>query len=829
MNKRIACVTLAVAIVVATGPLVAHVIQIPSAYQRIFGGGGGTMYMESMYLPPVTTGPWAPAWSPDGQSIVVAMRGSLWRVPVTGGEAAQLTSGPHYDSQPEWSPDGRRIAFTRDTGRVIDVWTIDADGGNPAQVTRSTGFAVEPQWARDGQSILFVSMDQGKALGLWSIGVADGAVQPVLADEYQNISPSPSPDGRNIVFVSNRPWGDKRIQGTGGLWTLDRETGRLDLLLQEETVYHARPVWSPDRHKVAYSSFRSGHNQLWVMSASHGNPYRLTYVDGEVHTPAWSPDSRRLAYISNAGGQFTLWTVPAIGGPPARVTIDKLKYRDPVGRVRVEITDAATGEETQARVYAIGSDGKSYTPQDSFHRMVVVTNDHYFHAPGTFTIELPAGPATIELTKGFEYQPEKRQVTVQPEQTVTTQFAMKRFLDMPALGWFSGDNHIHMNYGGIFGATPRSLMLEADAEDLHVVNDVIANQSGTRIHDLEYFEGKLNAISKRNRLMYFNEEFRPGFAGHMALLNLKTFVWPQFPGLQGTAAATPYPPNSQVLDAVHAQGGVAGYVHPFTTPDRDPEEIGYSGAREFPVNAALGNIDYYDVMCIWSDEYVSAKVWYRVLNLGFRVPASAGTDAMTNYWRAPAIGTTRVYVRSPSPLTYEQWIRGLTAGRSFVTNGPLVFMRVEGREPGEELALPAGRETTVRVEVDAKSILPMDTLDIVQNGKVVRSIKPSDPYRVKFADSVPVERSGWIAARVTGPERQHLLMDSYVYAHTNPVYLVKGGARPQSPEDAKYFLRWIDHVVGLLEKATEFDTPAQKKEVLDLWRRAREVYARLAA
>ena len=67
-----------------------------------------------------------------------------------------------------------------------------------------------------------------------------------------------------------------------------------------------------------------------------------------------------------------------------------------------------------------------------------------------------------------------------------------------------------MNYGGIYEATPQSLMLEADGEDLHVINDLIANQAGTRIHDLKYFERKLNAISKPNRLMYFNEEFRPG-------------------------------------------------------------------------------------------------------------------------------------------------------------------------------------------------------------------------------------------------------------------------------------------------------------------------------
>jgi TolB protein len=814
------------AIVLVIGaPLAAHVIQIPSAYQRIFGGGGATMYMESMYLPPVTTGPWAPAWAPDGRTLVVAMRGSLWSVPAGGGDAVQLTEGPHYDSQPDWSPDGKHIAFTRDTGKIIDIWTIDADGSNPRQLTRSTGFMVDPQWAPDGASVLSVSMDQGKTLGLWSVSAADRSVRPVLNDEFQNISPAWSPDGSAIVFVSNRPWGTKQIQGTGGIWTYRPGTKQADLLVQEETVYHARPVWSPDGRKIAYASFRSGHNQLWVASAGHGNPVQLTYIDGEVHTPAWSPDGKTLAYISNGGGQFTLWTIPSVGGSPTPVTIAGYRYRHPVGRVRVVVKDAGTGQDTQARAYVTASDGKSYSPYDTFHRMVVVTNDHYFHAPGSFTIDLPAGPASIELTKGFEYQPVKQQITVAANETRTVELSLKRNVDMAARGWYSGDNHLHMNYGGIYEATPRSLMLEADGEDLHVVNDLIANQSGTRIHDLKYFEGKLNAISKSNRLIYFNEEFRPGFAGHMALLNIKKFIWPQFLGNRGTATAAHYPPNATVLDEVHAQGGVAGYVHPFTTPVRDPEEYDYSGAREFPVNAALGNVDYYDVMCIWSDEYVSAKVWYRVLNLGFRVPASAGTDAMTNYWRAPAIGTTRVYVKSGPKLDYDGWLRAMTAGRSFVTNGPLIFMRVEQREPGDELKLPAGKATSVRVEVEASSIFPMDALDIVQNGKVVRTIKPADPYRVTFSESIPVERSGWIAARVTGPEKQRLLMDSYVYAHTNPVYLVKEGSTLTSPEDAQYFLRWIDKVLQLLEQSDAFDTPAQKNEVIELWRRARVVYA----
>lgn len=239
-------------------------------------------------------------------------------------------------------------------------------------------------------------------------------------------------------------------------------------------------------------------------------------------------------------------------------------------------------------MYLRASDGKAYAPPGAFHRMVAITNDHYFHTTGTFTVELPPGKADVEVMKGFEYRPQMKQVEIVAGQTQTVEFSLERFIDMAAQGWCSGDNHLHMNYGGIFEATPKTLLLEANGEDLHVTNDLVANQADARILDLKYFEGRLNALSTGNRLLYFNEEFRPSFAGHMSLLNLKTFIFPQYPGLNGTAAAADYPTNSQVLDAVHAQGGVGGYVHPFLQRNVDPADYDYRGAREFPVNAALG-------------------------------------------------------------------------------------------------------------------------------------------------------------------------------------------------------------------------------------------------
>ena len=174
-------------------------------------------------------------------------------------------------------------------------------------------------------------------------------------------------------------------------------------------------------------------------------------------------------------------------------------------------------------------------------------------------------------------------------ETRTLELSLERFMDLPARGWYSGDNHIHMNYGGIFGSTPKSLLLEAEAEDVHVINDLIANHN-SRIIDLQYFQGKPHPLSNSSRILYFNQEFRPSFPGHLSLLNLKEYFFPSYTSYVGTPHEAYHPTNTQVLDAVHAQGAVGGYVHPFYGDEgKFPRR-----SKEFPVTVALGELDYYD-------------------------------------------------------------------------------------------------------------------------------------------------------------------------------------------------------------------------------------------
>ena len=146
------------------------------------------------------------------------------------------------------------------------------------------------------------------------------------------------------------------------------------------------------------------------------------------------------------------------------------------------------------------------------------------------------------------------------------------------------------------------------------------------------------------------QEFHTGFWGHTALLGLRDhYLLPDYAGQANTASASLVPTNADVADLAHAQGALMGYVHPFDTavdPDNPNESLSYA----LPVDAALGKLDYLEVMG-YSDHLITSEVWYRLLNCGFRIPAGAGTDAFPNFasLRGPAGLLRDVRPRRPAP------------------------------------------------------------------------------------------------------------------------------------------------------------------------------------
>ena len=263
-----------------------------------------------------------PSWSPDGKRIAFVsdrdghvMHGiptfEIYVMDADGGNQQRLTENRARDSQPSWSPDGKRIVFASDRDRErgdhnYEIYVMDADGGNPQNLTNNPEEDRDPSWSPDGKRIVFTSRREGHFIGLHGITSeiyvmdADGGNEQRLTENRKNdMQPSWSPDGKRIAFYSDRK-GD--LENTE-IYVMDADGGNQQRLT-ENRVDDGIPSWSPDSKRIAFYSDRDGNTEIYVMDADGGNPQNLTNNPHGDANPAWlnSPFS-----VSPAGKKFTMW------------------------------------------------------------------------------------------------------------------------------------------------------------------------------------------------------------------------------------------------------------------------------------------------------------------------------------------------------------------------------------------------------------------------------------------------------------------------------------------------------------------------------------------
>jgi TolB protein len=306
------------------------------------------------------------------------------------------------------------------------------------------------------------------------------------------------------------------------------------------------------------------------------------------------------------------------------------------------------------------------------------------------------------------------------------------------------------------------------------------------------------------------------------MLGIDKFILPFTSGVRNTPYAQPEL-DARYIDGAHAQGGIAGFGHPYFDAVTTPRQ---AASTLIPVDIALGKGDFFDIGAIWSDELASSELYYRLLNCGFRIAATAGTDNFSDVWRDPPPGSDRTYVHVRGPLSLESWMAGVREQHTFGSTGPLLFLDVAGHEPGEEIALSAGAAPSLRVRAEATSITPLSRLDIIVNGKVASTVSASDSGHIRFDGDVAIPVGGWIAARVIGPSSRYI-GDSYAFAQTSPVYVVRNGSRFTSAEDARFFVQTMDAILARVERGP-WRTPAEREAFRAQVEEARAVYAKIA-
>jgi TolB protein len=725
------------------------------------------VYLEGYELPSWTLGAAGTAIAGDG-AMMVASRGWLWRVDAERAVASRVTSAGGHDARPAWSPDGKHVAFVRDDGCTLALMVRSLTDGREREIER--GMVLDPAFTPDGAALLYASSSAGD-LDLWRVELATGAKSRLTTEAGAQLRPLPLRDGRRVMYVSKTRGGGDQLR------VRDVRDASERTLVAGQILSQLRPAVSPDGAMVAYGMPGAAGWELWLLSLDRSStPTLLTRREGgRPIDPVFSADGR-FVYYSEADAQqvMQLYRVAVVGGPAARVPITRWDIAGPAGVLLVTTTCAGCSSPVPARLEVRDTSGHAVGPDAGMLRFDGQNGRTYFYTTGVVTLRVPTGSYRVAGVRGFATPEQQRWVTVRSGDTTRVTLSIDELWSPRADGWVAADHHFHLNYGGAYALAPGDLTTPMRGEQVDVGTPMLANLAN-RFEDQPLF--RPDSVG-RDPLLRWSQEVRSHFLGHVGVIGARELFWPWVWGPGYDVFGRDDRANAEPLRFARAQGGAGLYVHPIGSAE---SPFGEKGLATVPTNliadAAHGLVDLLELVCLWSNASQTTALWYRLLNAGFVVNPSGGTDHMADLHRSMAIGSTRGYVQLSAgvPLTWDPYLRALLAGRSFVSTGPLVTLTVDGQSPGDVVAASRTLPFTMRVV----SAVPVDTIAVMVNGEVAwRAPGRIDSAGVRtYSGRVRVPRGGWIGARVVGPTTTRWpAMAEYAFAHTAPIWIRSRGS-----------------------------------------------------
>jgi hypothetical protein len=212
------------------------------------------------------------------------------------------------------------------------------------------------------------------------------------------------------------------------------------------------------------------------------------------------------------------------------------------------------------------------------------------------------------------------------------------------------------------------------------------------------------------------------------------------------------------------------------------------------------------------------EIYYHILNCGLRIPPSAGSASgvLPN-----PVGYNRLYAHVEKTFSYAKWWEALRAGRVFVTNGPLLRVRADGRLPGHVFAGPEGKAIDLEIQAALTTRDAVRFLEIIQNGRVERRVPYEECVKSGTLGRVRFQESGWFLVRTIADNPK-----TFRFASTAPFYVEIGEAKRRiSKTSVRFFLDWVQERV----KRIKLEDPAQRQEVLQHHAAAKKYWEDLVA
>ena len=438
-------------------------------------------------------------------------------------------------------------------------------------------------------------------------------------------------------------------------------------------------------------------------------------------------------------------------------------------QVHLRVNDAATGKPTPVRLRITDAAGAYYAPFGRLTEFATGVNQDvggnvqigpkkWCYIDGACEILLPPGQLHIEITKGPEYKPIDETITLLAGK-MALRVTIEPWCDMRKEGWYSGDTRVHY-------MTPDAALLEGQAEDVAVVNllakeTTITDSFGKTqkaIPNLLSFSGQSFARAANGCGVAVNTQNVHRELGSLGLLHCHRVVYP-----------LSFDADDWTLDdwcgQCHRKKGLVVW----TDPLHQTAEFVFG---EPLANLILGNVDAFELTFYENSPFDALADYYKLLDAGFVVPL-VGAGGKDN--NGLALGSMRTYASLPleAPFSYTSWIDAIRAGRTFVTNGPLLSFTINGSVPAKAMEV-----VPLQLRAEAKSLTPFDQLELLWNGDVIASARPNGalPCRAMVELDFTPKENGWLAARCRGdaliPSRP---APQRVFAHSSAVAIGQSG------------------------------------------------------
>jgi len=398
----------------------------------------------------------------------------------------------------------------------------------------------------------------------------------------------------------------------------------------------------------------------------------------------------------------------------------------------------------------------------------------YWLVTGPFDMALPPGPWEVHILRGLETIPIHDTFRVQAGEWTRKTYHLKRWTNMAAQGWFSGDDHVHSRLMSSDDA--HKLLAFARAGDIHISN-ILEMGNEMRTWYAQRGFGPEFRVQDGDYWLVPGQEDPRSMLGHAIGLNLTAKV----------RDLDHYYLNDWIAAKIHRQGGLYGHTHVGNS-----EVKTLFTERQMALFTPMGIVDFNSIL----QNKLGVDLYYDFLNLGFKMTASSGSD--TPY--GGTVGAVRVYAfcGTNQPFSPDAWFDALKQGHTFVTTGPMLDLQIDDAIPGDEIALTNDRPMRVRLRAWGREGAGAPTkLQLIQFGRPVREVVATDDRQgsLEFETMLNPQKSCWLAAYARGQDGSE--------AHSTPIYLVKAGERFWDTTQAAELVQKQLAVLAATEHAVE--------------------------